>query len=450
MTADPIADFVEVLRRCRLLGPAQLEELARDLHPRFSEPAALAGELVRRAWLTAYQAGELVGGRGPALVLGQYSLLELLGEGGMGRVYKARHRGLDRVVALKVIRGGRLADPEVVSRFRREVRTVARLSHPNIVHAYDAESVGDTHFLVMEYVAGTDLQALVERNGPPPPWVACAYVRQAALGLEHASRHGVVHRDIKPSNLLVTADGPTVKILDMGLALLNRADGHEPTTLELTRHGLGTVLGTLDYLAPEQGLDPHAVDVRADLYALGCTLHYLLTGRVPFPGGTVLEKLFRHCWEKPRPVEQLRPGVSPELGAVVRKLMAKHPEDRYQTPAEAAEALGPFARKPRPGRSGPVVPADGARPPPGPGIPSLPGRAPGWRWALLALAWEGLLLCVFLVGYWTLDSREAGWLALGVAALGLATPLASYALFRLMIRRPPGGGSGRPESGSNE
>jgi serine/threonine protein kinase len=449
MSTVPADRLVGLLRDCQLLLPDQLDELVRDLQPRFPEAEPLAQELVKRTWLTSYQATQLIEGRREALVLGQYLLLELLGEGGMGRVYKARHRGLHRLVALKTIRRERLADQEAVSRFQREVRALAGLSHPNIVQAYDAESIGDTHFLVMEYVHGTDLQALVKRNGPPPAWMACVYIRQAALGVQHTFGHGIVHRDIKPSNLLLTADGSLVKILDLGLALLNRTDDQQPTTLALTRQGMGTVLGTLDYLAPEQVLDPHAVDVRADLYSLGCTLFYLLTGRVPFPGGTVLEKLFRHCYQEPTPVEQLRPGVPPELGSVVRQLMAKQPGNRYQTPAEAAEALRPFARKPH-AEPGSRTPAGAGSPPFTPAVPvdlSAPqelGAEPGvtspscvgWFCILLTLIGGGLLLCLLLLDNKVLDAQMAGWLIPGVIALGLTMPAVGYLLFRWIGGRP--------------
>ena len=215
----------------------------------------------------------------------------------------------------------------------------AALSHPNIVHAYDADEIGGTHLLVMEYIEGAnDLAKLVKKNGPLPVEKACDYIRQAALGLQHAYERGMVHRDIKPANLLLTTDEKTVKVLDMGLARLDHA-GTEEDDKSSTMTREGTVMGTPDYIAPEQAMDSHTVDIRADLYSLGCTFYFLLTGRVPFPGGTLMEKVMKHRLDEPKPVEQLRPDVPPEVCNILRKLMAKKPEDRYQTPAEAAAML---------------------------------------------------------------------------------------------------------------
>src|SRR5262245_45095285 len=385
MPVDSAAALVTALRDSRILGPAQLDEAARLLAPRFPDPRALARHLIERDWLTPFQVNQLFQGRGADLVLGPYVLLERLGEGGMGQVFKARHRLLDRVVALKVIKRDRLQSDDAIRRFEREIHAAAKLSHPNIVAAYDADEVGQTHFFAMEYVEGTDLGKLVKEAGPLPVGQACDYVRQAALGLQHAFERGLVHRDIKPSNLLVTRSapkssagsgsgpGPVVKILDMGLARLQGPDGHAATLTQVQ-----TVLGTPDYMAPEQARNARAADIRADLYSLGCTLYYLLTGQPPFPGEVPMEKLLKHWLEEPRPVEQLRPEVPPALGAVVRRLMAKRPEDRYQTPAELAVALVPFCRVAAPaavgvaaGRSAPVVggaavttarPASGAAP----------------------------------------------------------------------------------------
>ncbi len=269
----------------------------------------------------------------------RYRVVRLLGRGGMGAVYLAEHRLMNRSVALKVISRSLTERPATVERFRQEVRAAARLDHPNIVHAYDAEQAGDSHFLVMEYVEGTDLARLVQQRGPLPVALACHFVRQAALGLQHAFEHGMVHRDIKPHNLMVTRRG-RVKILDFGLArFASEAGGGGPLTQS------GAVLGTPDYIAPEQALDAHAADVRADLYSLGCTLYYLLTGRVPFPGESLTQKLLAHQLSQPEPLGKLRPELPPGLVALVERLMAKKPEDRYQTPAEVAQALAPYVRR---------------------------------------------------------------------------------------------------------
>jgi serine/threonine protein kinase len=297
----------------------------------------------------------------------RYRLLQLLGAGGMGTVYKAEHQLMERPVALKVIRRSLTDDPAAVERFRREVKAAAKLAHPNIVAAYDAEQAGDVHFLVMEFVEGKSLEKLVAERGPLPAALACEYARQAALGLQHASERGMVHRDIKPQNLMLTPAGQ-VKVLDFGLARFAResvppltpgaAAGLASPALTQT----GSVMGTPDYIAPEQAADCHAADVRADLYSLGCTLYYLLTGRVPFPEGGVLDKLLAHAERPPQPLTVLRPDLPPEVVRVVERLMAKDPARRYQTPAEAAEALRRAAEAP-------------AEPAPAP-----PSRPPRRRW----------------------------------------------------------------------
>jgi serine/threonine protein kinase len=330
------ADFFDVLRRFRLLEPAQLEELSRGGTGQGEEPRVLASSLIERGWLTPYQANLLLRGRGQELLLGSYVLLERIGEGGMGAVFKARNWKLGQVVALKLMHKDRVANAEAVKRFQREVRAAAQLDHPNIVHALDADEVNGTHLLVMEFVAGADLSHIVKTQGPLPVAQACECIRQAALGLQHALERGLVHRDIKPSNLFVTQDGTRVKILDFGLARQGETEGERSSTT-LTREG--TVMGSVDYIAPEQALDSHQVDCRADLYSLGCTFYYLLTGQVPFPGGEALAKLLKHRTEEPKPLRQLRPEVPEAVSGVVRKLMAKEPAQRYQTPTELVVTL---------------------------------------------------------------------------------------------------------------
>jgi hypothetical protein len=285
----------------------------------------------------------------PLPVLTRYEVLSELGRGGMGIVYQARQKEGGRLVALKVIRKERLSHPEVLRRFRREAQAAARLSHPNIVAVYEADQEGDVHFLAMEYVAGITLQRLVERSGPLAVALACDCVRQTALGLQHAVEQALVHRDVKPANLMVVAPSgtlpprPVVKVLDMGVARLYQLrDLHEESLSTLTRDG--SVLGTPDYVAPEQLEDPHAADIRADLYSLGCTFYYLLSGQVPFPGGTLIQKLDRQRWETAPSVDQLRPEVPAPVAAVVRRLMAKHPDDRYRNPGELAAALEQLSR----------------------------------------------------------------------------------------------------------
>jgi hypothetical protein len=266
----------------------------------------------------------------------RYRVLRPLGRGGMGMVYLAEHRLMERPVALKVIHPHYIDSPASVERFRREVKAAAKLAHPNIVAAHDADQAGETHFLVMEYLAGVTLRELLERHGPLPVADACAAVRQAALGLQHAYERGMVHRDVKPHNLILTPDG-TIKVLDFGLASL--AEGRD-TTEGLT--GPGAMMGTPDYMAPEQAENPRAADTRADIYSLGCTLFQLLTGRVPFPAESLPGKLLAHR-DRPPQVRAALPDAPPELVAVLERMLAKDPADRYQTPAEVAQALAPFA-----------------------------------------------------------------------------------------------------------
>jgi len=268
----------------------------------------------------------------------RYRVLALLGAGGMGAVYKAEHRLMERVVALKVMNRAVVGSAATVERFRREFRASALLSHPNIVPGYDAEQAGDVHFLVMEYVEGTDLARWVAERGPLPVTEACDYIRQAARGLQHAHEHGMIHRDIKPHNLMRTLDG-TIKILDFGLARLvaEASSGQGGVT------GQGTLLGTVDYLAPEQADDARQADIRSDIYSLGCTLYHLLTGRPPFPKGTIVQKIMAHTEREPESLEELRPDLPPGLARVVQRMMAKSPKDRYQTPAEVDDALAAFA-----------------------------------------------------------------------------------------------------------
>ncbi|HMF17151.1 MAG TPA: serine/threonine-protein kinase, partial [Gemmataceae bacterium] len=268
--------------------------------------------------------------------LGRYELLEKLGQGGMGSVFLARDTKLDRRVAIKFLAEPSAADPAAVARFQREARALAQLSHPGIVQAYDSEAAAGKHFLVMEYVEGTSLAVLLQENGSLPPARAADYIHQAARALGHAHGKGLVHRDLKPSNLLLTPAGQ-VKLLDLGLARFVQDHVADPG---LTREGMG--MGTPDYAAPEQYRDAHQADARADIYSLGCTLYHLLTGQVPFPGSSLSEKCQAHQRKEPVPVEELAPDTPGGLALVVRRMMAKWPEDRFQTAGEVAAALAPY------------------------------------------------------------------------------------------------------------
>jgi serine/threonine protein kinase len=273
----------------------------------------------------------------------RYQILRLLGQGGMGAVYQAMHRVMERPVALKMMRSDLTGNSALAERFRREVKAAAQLHHPNIVAAYDAEQAGSTHFLVMEYVAGKNLADVVQETGPLPVAQAVDYVRQAALGLQHAFTKGMIHRDIKPHNLILTRDVPAddaaeypyglVKILDFGLARFAGAEGAPAQTAS------GLILGTVDFMAPEQADNARKADIRSDIYSLGCTLYYLLAGRVPFPEGTIVQRVMAHVTQEPPPIAKLRAGLPAGLIAVLDRMLEKDPAKRYQTPAEAAEVL---------------------------------------------------------------------------------------------------------------
>jgi urea transport system substrate-binding protein len=270
----------------------------------------------------------------------RYHVLKLLDVGGMGAVYKAEHRLLERTVVLKVIRQDILSKPEQVQRFLREARVAAALTHPNIVTLYEAEQVGESYFLVMEYLEGADLSHLVGKRGPLPVAEACEWVRQASLGLQYIHERGLVHRDIKPANLFLVG-GRRVKILDLGLAVLR--------TEQATGSGLtekGQILGTIDYMAPEQWEDSRAVDIRADIYSLGCTLYHLLAGKPPFGSSeypSLMKQMWAHAQAPVPPLRDARPEVPEAVAAVLDRMLAKKPDERFGTPAEVASALEPHA-----------------------------------------------------------------------------------------------------------
>jgi len=312
-----------------IIAPGKLENFVPPkAHPTSVEE--LVGELVKQNHLTEFQAQEIAEGRAKSLIMGEYTLLDRIGAGGMGQVFKAQHRRMKREVAIKTLPPKTMAEPASVARFEREVEAAAKLRHPNIVAADDAGFANGVHFLVMEYVAGNDLSALVKKSGPLPIEKAVNYILQAARGLDYAHKHGVVHRDIKPGNLLVDAEG-TVKILDMGLAKIE-ADGYAATQSELT--GSGSVFGTIDYMAPEQARSTHHADARADIYSLGCSLYYLIVGRALYAGETITAKLLAHQSDPIPQLDKLRADVTAELEAVFQRMVAKTVENRYQTMSE--------------------------------------------------------------------------------------------------------------------
>ncbi|HEX4132962.1 MAG TPA: SUMF1/EgtB/PvdO family nonheme iron enzyme [Pirellulales bacterium] len=302
-------------------------------HPK--DVAELVAELVKQNHLTRFQAQQVAAGKVKALILGEYTILDKIGAGGMGQVFKALHRRMDRTVAIKMLPPAMTKDAAAVARFEREVRAAAKLSHPNIVAAYDAGQANGVHFLVMEYVEGSDLSALVKKNGAFPVAKAINYVLQAARGLEFAHKKGVVHRDIKPANLLLDGDG-TVKILDMGLARIDAAGG-VAAQAELT--GTGAVMGTVDYMAPEQGMSTKHADARADIYSLGCSLYYLVAGKPTYDGETVAAKLVAHHTHPIPDLRAAQPEVPEQLEAVFKKMVAKKIDDRYQTVSDVVADL---------------------------------------------------------------------------------------------------------------
>ncbi len=385
--APPVTtgQLLALLRRGRLLDNGPLRRLAEAWGDE-DEPAPHLDQLVQAGLLTRYQADQLAAGRPGRLRLGPYRLLDRLGAGGMGQVYKAEHVLLRRTVALKLLgrarpqprrplpsgvetpTGDRLPTPPRLRRraaHLREIEAAGRLSHPHVVAAHDACRLRGRLVLVLEYVDGIDLDRLVRESGPLAPGLAREVIRQAALALDYLHGQRLVHRDVKPANLLLThtPDGaPHVKLLDLGLVCPADEVGDE-------------LCGTPDFLAPERGLSAASTDIRSDLYSLGCTLYSLLTGRVPFPGGAWTGKLLRHQIEVPTPVGELRPGVPPGLLRIVERLMARDPAARIATPARLLQELE----------------APEAEPAALPAPPAPPRR---WTWSLVSR----LALAMFFVG----------------------------------------------------
>jgi serine/threonine-protein kinase len=330
--AVPLEQFVRQLEDSGIIAGDTLQDfIPPKAAPKDAEE--LARELVRQKKLTKFQAEEVYRGKGKSLVLGNYALLDKIGAGGMGQVFKAEHRRMHRIVAVKVLPASMMKNSGVVARFEREVTAAAKLSHPNIVAAHDADEANGVHFLVMEFVEGSDLSALVKKQGPLPVDQAVNCIVQAARGLEAAHAEGVVHRDIKPGNLLLDKKG-IVKILDMGLA---RMHGDAAGQAELT--ATGAIMGTVDYMAPEQARSTKTADARADIYSLGCSLFYLLTGKATYDGDTLTEKLLAHQSDPIPELRKILPDVPEELEAVFRTMVAKKVDDRYQTVTEVIAAL---------------------------------------------------------------------------------------------------------------
>jgi serine/threonine protein kinase len=307
---------------------------APPIQPAGIDPAdeALAAKLVEQGRINRWQADQLLIGQA-RWTLGPYRILDQLGQGGMGQVFKAEHTIMRRVVAIKVLPRNK-STPDAVERFRREVQAQAQLDHPNLVRAYDAGQDGNVHFLVTEYVPGLDLRRLIKGHGPLGMPAAAAVVCQAAKGLEHAHSRGLIHRDVKPGNLLVTPEG-VCKVSDLGLAgFLHEGESDDKRN---------KTVGTADYLSPEQVMTPEQLTPACDIYALGCTLYYAVTGKVPFPGGTTREKARRHCHEQPMDPRRLNPELETAFVDVLADMMMKDPAQRIATAAEVIPRLRPWA-----------------------------------------------------------------------------------------------------------
>jgi serine/threonine-protein kinase len=328
------SEFLQAIRNSAVLSEKQLEKVEANVaegnYP--PEPDKLASRLVKDGVLTDFQARQILKGKSRGLVFGRYVILDFIGKGGMGSVYKAWHRMMGRVVALKILEPRCVANSQSLARFRREMQLVGRLDHPNVVRAFDADRVGEYHFIAMEYVAGQNLEELMKARGALPPAEVVYFASQAADGLAHAHALGILHRDIKPSNLLLT-DARKVKILDFGLGTLLEKD-----ELPAALTAAGITVGTPDYLSPEQARMVK-LDGRSDLYSLGCTMYHLISGQLPFKGESSMDCIVGRITGKAIPISQVRPGLPPRLVQAIEKLMATNPDDRYQTADEAAAAL---------------------------------------------------------------------------------------------------------------
>lgn len=330
MAVTSAEELFAVLEKSKLLIPSQLAQARASVGPN-DDPTSIARSLARQQLITRWQAGQLLAGRS-SFYLGKYRLIELLGRGGMGSVFLGEHVTMNRRVALKIISRQVSQDPASLERFLGEARAIAALDHPNIVRAYSVDNEGERFYLVMEYVEGTDLQRMVEENGPLDCDRAVDYIRQAADGLDHAHQRNMIHCDIKPSNLLVNMQG-VVKILDLGLARLTGDDGRKAAEQD------DGVLGSVDYLSPEQALQSPNLDCRADIYSLGCTLYFLLTGHPPFPQGTLAQRILKHQTQDPPDPRLEQPKIPAELATLCKKMMAKTPEERCQSAAEVSGVL---------------------------------------------------------------------------------------------------------------
>jgi len=342
-TPDELLQLIEksgMVDDQKLSGYFEIRQQTRSLP---SDVRDLADLLVRDGILTHFQAEQFLLGKWRGFTIGKYKLLERIGVGGMGQVFLAEHMFMKKRVAIKVLPPAKAEHPAALGRFYREARAAGSLDHPNIVRTHDIDQDGNLHYIVMDYVDGSNLLDVVKKCGPLDIGRAISYVRQVAQGLDCAFQNKIIHRDIKPGNILIDRWG-VARILDMGLArFLN--DHNDLLTI---KYDDKIVLGTADYVAPEQIVNSHMVDIRADIYALGGTLYFLLAGHPPFPTGSVSQKLLWHRIKEPTPIRLIRPEVPEGLAAILERMLAKDPKARYQTPAQIVSELEAWLTEPVP------------------------------------------------------------------------------------------------------
>ncbi len=344
MTQITTQRIVELIEKSKLVEAQALEERLDAIRSERGgdlpeDPVELCKLLETAGLLTRWQSEKLLQGKYKGFFLGKHKLLGHIGSGGMSAVYLAEHTVMKHRRAIKVLPKSKLGKTSYLERFRREAKAIASLNHPNVVRAYDIDNERDTHYLVMEYVEGADLQILVKKHGPLPYAIAADYIAQAALGLQHSHELGLIHRDVKPANLLVDTQG-VVKVLDLGLALFT-----DEVDASITMEYNDKVLGTADYLAPEQALNSHNVDSRADIYGLGCTLYFILTGHPPFPDGSIASRIVKHQTTMPADIRIDRPDCPGELEGICVKMMQKDPRYRYASCQQVADVLQAWLTK---------------------------------------------------------------------------------------------------------
>ena len=338
MATLSIESFIDYVERSELVEAGTLQTALDDFRGAHggelpSDSDILANFLIDRKLLTSWHVEKLMDKKYRGFALGKYRMLRLIGSGGMSTVYLAQHKLLNIQRAIKVLPKKRVKDSSYLQRFHLEAQATSQLDHPNIVRCYDVDNEGDTHYIVMEFIEGKDLNTIVKQEGALPLELACNYMAQSAEGLAHAHGKGLIHRDVKPANLLVDTKG-IVKILDLGLALFS-----DNERASLTVEHNENVLGTADYLAPEQAVNSHKVDHKVDIYGLGCSLYFVLTGHPPFPEGTLAQRIAKHQSQMPEDIRKIRPECPRDLADICMKMMQKRPEKRYANMGEVADAL---------------------------------------------------------------------------------------------------------------